>query len=406
MSIPTIYSNVKQALPGEEITVIASIGSGEWEFPNALSGDIEIVEGSLTSNVLIFKCLNVYDPLIVSFKVIEDKVFNGSSWTDAVNSGVYGDDVLADGWTTPSGQENMILTGWNFEGRSQRVNQTLSGVPSITQANLTVSGESYTVELDYRAYTDIELKVGGHTFELSATNEGPEFPIYPIQHGTGVVSFETTNGGNVKWLLADGSVVTNLTFTKELLAGTSYLIMDSFVGQGVNAMETGSNYIGSLSDFPSGLGIIQLDETNVYGDIAELNHVEDVVNIVGSDGIYGDVKELSGVSYAVDLSGCPNIYGDISYLDAVEIINLDGTSVSGSILETADVMDVRLNNTNLNKDDLELTLVNLANRALSGGYFECIDNMPTVNSTEACAALFTLTDSLSWTVLVNSECGY
>lgn len=406
MSIPTIYSNVKQANPGDEITVIASIGSGVWGFPNADPDDIEIVSGSLNSNVLTFKCLSDYDPLTIIFSAIQNNIVNGSEWDDDINSIFYGSGVLGDYWITPANQSNEILSGYNFDGNSQRITQTLSGGASISQYNLTVSGESYGLELDYRAYSDITMSIGGHSFELSATDEGPSFPIYPIQHGSGLFNFETTDGGNVKWLLADGTVSNSLSISTQLIEGTSYLTMDSFNGQGINSDGTYTNYIGTLSDLPSGLGTVQLEGTNVVGDIIQLNHVQDVVHITDSDSVYGNVQELSGLSYAIDLSGCPNISGDISQLNFVEIINLEGTSVSGSILENSEALDIRLNNTNLDKDDLELCLINLASRALSGGYFECYDNMPTVNSSEACSAIFTLTNSLEWTVIVNSECGY
>jgi hypothetical protein len=407
MAIPTIYCDKKQARPGDEITVIASIGSGEWEFPNALSGDIEIVSGTLESNVLTFKCLGVYDPLTISFKVIEDKVFNGSSWTDEINSGVYGDDVLADGWTTPSGQENMILTGWNFEGRSQRINQTLSGVPAITQANLTVSGEQYGVEIDYRAYTDIELKVGGHTFELSATNEGPPFAIYPILHDSGLVNFEVSGGSGVKWLLADGSVDYGTVVSTTILGGTSYLIVDDFTTTAITSLETGTNYVGSLSDIPSGVSIIEFENTNISGDIIEIAHIQDVVYISNA-AIYGEVNSLYEVSSVINLSGCSDVEGVIDDLEYTDTIILDGTSVSGVATQYAEGTYWSLDNTNLTKEELEETMFNIATRAvmlnIHDGYFRCYDNMPTVDSADACWALGQLRYR-DWTVEVHYDCG-
>lgn len=402
MAIPTIYCDKKQALPGEEITVIASIGTGEWQFPNALSGDIEIISGTLDSNVLTFKCLNIYDPLIVSFLVIENKVVNGASWKDTVNV-----DILGDNWTTPSGQENEILEGWNFEGRSQRVNQITSGVPSISQADLTVSGEQYKVEIDYRAYEDIELKVGGHTFELARTAEGPTFLVYPIVHESGLVDFEATNGGNIKWLLSDGSVDYDTNVSKEIIGGTSYLIMDSFVGQSIGSGVTNLNYVGSLSDIPSGLSIIELPNTSVVGDISELEHIQDVVNLSGSVGVSGDIIELANVSSVISLNGCSDVYGDISNLDYTDRIELDGTTVTGIVNPTAEATHWSLNSTNLNKSQLESSLVNIANYAVSnsvsGGYFECYTDMPTVDSSSACDALSDL-DILEWYVMVHSNC--
>jgi len=404
MGIPTIYCDKKQALSGEEITVIASIGEGVWEFPNALSGDIEIVSGVVTDNVLTFKCLATYDPLTISFRVIENTITNGQKWEDTTIDG----ESLADAWSTPSGQENQILTGWNFEGNSQRCTQ-LTGSPSISQANLTVSGGEYTVELDYRAYSDIELKIGGNVFPLARTDEGPNFPIYPIVHDEGVIEFETTDGGNVKWIFADGSVENgDLSVSKLVPEGTSYLIMDSFVGQSIGSLETGSTYIGSLSDLPSGLSIVELDGTGVVGDIIELDHVQDVVTISNSAGVYGDISVLSDVSSVIDLSGSPNIYGDIENLDYTESIYLDGTQVSGTVALSAEATHWNLNNTVLSKQELETSLIRIANYAsltnTLSGYFECYDNMPTVNSVGGCNAISTL-DFLDWTVIVHSECG-
>jgi hypothetical protein len=411
MAIPTIYCDKKQALPGDVITVTATIGSGEWFFPNALSGDIVNISGDqltpqeLDNNTLTFKCLSIYDPLIVSFLVIEDTVINGSKWTDS-----FTDNILADNWVTPSGQETSILSGWNFEGRSQRVTQSLSGNnPSIMQEDLTVSGGEYTTELQYRAYSDIQLKVGGHVFDLVRTNEGPNFAIYPIQHEAGFIDFEATDGGNIKWLFADGSVSYDTSVAKNIIGGTSYLIMDDFVGQSIGSGNTDLSYIGSLSDIPSGLSILELDNTAVSGDIVEINHVQDVVSITNSENIEGNVSQLSTLTSVMDFEGCPNIYGNIGDLKTTDQIVLNATEVYGEVSVDALATSWKLNNTLLSKTQLENSIINLATSAVANdveyGYFECYDNMPTVDSFPACTALTQLRNRF-WTITIHESCTY
>jgi hypothetical protein len=403
MSLPTIYCNKKHALPGELITVVADLDIGVWDFPNALDGDIVMVSGEMDERVLTFKCLNEYDPLIVSFLSMTDMVKNGSGWADQT-----GNNILADYWRTSSASTTKILTGWNFDGRSQRVTQIAHGQSYITQDDLTMINGEYTVSLDYRATDNIELNVGGNTYTLLKTFESPPFPIYPIVHNYGRVNFETTDGGHIQWVLSDGSYESGTIIDKILPTGTSYLIMDNFVGESINSGGTGGSYVGSTSDLPRGLSIYESESSNIEGDISELDHITDVLSITNNEHIYGDIINLKDISSVIDLNGSVNISGDIGSLDYTDHISLSGCSVCGVVSSSAEATYWNLNNTLLTVGELGESIKNIAAYAISldvtNGHFECYDNMPTVSDSDVCDAIYDLIYR-DWDVIVHSDCG-
>ena len=426
MSIPTIYCNKKQALPNEEITVFADIGRGEWRFPNAATSDIIIVEGDITSNVMTFKCLRDYDPLIVGFAVIINQIKNGAIWEDTQDRG------LGDYWNGLPSQENIIYTGWNFDGRSQHVNQTTITDPKIWQSNLTVSGGDYSVELDYRATKDLTLKVGGSSFVLSASDEGEPFNIYPIVHGAGLFEFTVANATGIQWIFPNDTTSVNSSVFTTLPAGTTYLTVDDFSTVNFYSWYMGDKLVGDLSDIPSGVNSINFEDTATSGILREITHISDTiwlpncVNVSGTIGsftnlstsielsgcglitgniaalrsvsthvglhghgvqgaivslsgvsshvdlatgnIYGDISELSGVSDYIDLSYPAvrdNISGDIGTLSGTDTVILDGTDVKGYIKPMNECSYWSLDNTSLSAIEISQSLINLAGYATS-----------------------------------------
>jgi hypothetical protein len=374
---PSIYCDKKQAVPGEEITMIAELGVGVWDFTNALSGDIEIVSGELGDSVITFKCLNEYDPLIIKFLRVYDIIKNGSRWVDST-----GTDVIGDYWRTSTTAHCQILTGWNFRGRSQRVMQSALGLAYITQDNLTIGDSEYSVSLDYRSTVDIELDVGGHTYELPPTLETSPAPIYPILHTDTILSVVVSNSLNTEWIFPDDTYTSDNVISRRLKNGTSYLICTPFDGVSINFISSDNHGVcGSLSDIPSGISSFSITESNIHGDIAEISHIVDVV----------------------DIRDCP-VYGDIAVLGGLTTkVNLRGTSVSGIIPSDTICPWWVLDLTGLSEGNIEDSLVALVDSGINGGYVSCKDGMPTLSTVRACGAIHTL-ESRGWTVIVNSDC--
>jgi hypothetical protein len=376
MSIPTIYCNKKYAIPGEEITIMSELGEGAWSFQNAIPEDIVVISGEMTDSVITFKCLNEYDPLIVSFLTMIDVVKNGSAWVDRTGS-----DILGDYWRISNTSKGEILTGWNFAGRSQRVTKIFNGGSYITQNNLTIEDGEYTVSLDYRASDDIELEVGGNRFNLQKTFESIPFPIYPISHTDTRLSVVVSNALDTEWIFSDDTYSSDDVINNTYPKGTSYLICTPFNGVNINFISSNNRGIyGSLSDIPSGISSFSISESNIIGDIAEISHIVDTVDIRESP-VHGDISVLGGLTTKV---------------------NLLGTGVSGTIPSDTICPWWVLDFTGLSVGNIEDSLVALVDSEINGGYISCKDGMPVLTTTRACDAIRTL-QGRGWTVIVNSE---
>lgn len=374
-----------------------------WNFPDSTLGiDYEILAGDIYSVVLTIRILKTIEEFTVEQIITSNKVLNSTDWVDL--SGASG---VADNWNAPTTtQTNTIETGWNFSGKSQRVTQG-TGRSYIYQDGLVDTFEGHNISLKYRASKPLTIQVGGRTFNLPIT-EASEFNIYPIQHSQGVVAFEGLDGGGNEWILTDGTFLATDSFSKNLPAGTSYLIMDDFTGSSITSLGTGLIYVGDLQDIPKNVGIIELEDTNVAGDIIELNHILETVYISNASGVYGEVQALSGLTGAIDLNGCSGVSGDISSLTNAQHIILNGCPVSGVLPSGASYIELNLSDTSLTFDDLNDTIINASEMADAGGintgYFECYDNMPWISGSEACAAWQNLL-ARDWDVVIRAFCG-
>lgn len=408
MQYPIIYSNKKHMFSGDEVVLsrgpwTSSVSSDSvWAFPESTLGvDYQIVDGDIYAESITIKLLRNYEEFIIQQIISDNQIINSEDWTDTIIPG------LADDWNAPTfTQTNEILTGWNFDGNSQRVTQSV-GTAYILQEGVVNEIDEYQLALKYRASNPISITVGGVNFSLSATEIDP-VAIYPIQHEAGEIDFMAVDGGNNKWILTDGTFANTSRITKTLPAGTSYLIMDNFNGSSITSIGTGLTYVGNLEDIPKNVSVIELENTNVSGNIAELYHIKKTVYISNSDGIYGDISSLSGLTDTIDLSGCSNITGDVGTLKNPLTIILDGCPVSGELATDSSFTYVNISNTNLSRTELGNSIINTSNRAdsdnINNGYFEACENMPTISGSSECDAYFNLI-SRGWTVLVHAYCG-
>ena len=426
MGIPTIYCNTKQAMPNDEITVIADIGGGEWRFPNAIPSDIVIVDGTTTSNVMTFKCIREYSPLIITFAIQTSLIINGVNWEDTQGNG------LGDRWRSSVRQWNTIRTGDMFEGRSQHVEQRISYGAYLSQENINIDNGSYTLEFDYRSSADYNVQIGEHSFELSATDIRTPFNIYPIVHSAGVLNFTIANATDIQWIFPNGDTSTNSSIMVGVPSGTTYLTVNDFSTISVDSWDT-DVIAGELSDIPKGVNGIYFRGSGISGQIDELTHISDIiylpdcVNVNGTigsfntltttielsgcgfisgniialssvarhvglhghsgiqgpisalsgvsshidlayGGVYGEVSEVSGTSDYIDLSYpsvSSDIYGDIGVLSGTNIVKLNDTNVAGYVRPNNIATHWELDNTSLSIPEITESLINIAGFAVT-----------------------------------------
>lgn len=256
---------------------------------------------------------------------------------------------------------------------------------------------------EWAGYGELQERV--YSFSVSAvssTNVPPDpFPVFPIVHSGGLIQLDLAGATNVIWN-TNNMEYTGTSFNTTIDdPGIVYCYCDDFgVGTFVSYIE--DLYVGSLSDVPSGLADYYADYSpNLVGDIAEISHIKSIVSILSADEIYGDIAALSAVEEEIHLTDCSYISGEIDSLVAQEIY-LDETKVTG-VAGAPDMSIISLDNTNLTKDDLENSLINLVSFGVADGSFTCKENMPTVTSTHACSAITVLTDR-GWTLVINSDC--
>lgn len=320
MSIPSIYCDKKEVPVGGEVTLTANLGNGVWDFENATIGDeIIMLSGTVYSSEITFKCITTIDPLIINYFTYQNLIHNGIAWVDS------DDDNLANYWYGSSNQTNHILTGYKFNGQSQRATLNTNGIGYIAQRNISIQSSTMTLEFMYRSTQDIEVSVDTFNDTTVKTEDGSIFPIYPLLHGAGDFEFAVINGANVRWVLSDGTFSNNNIVNKTLPAGTSYLIVDDFSDVEVYSFNTKSNYIGNLSDVPSDVQGITLRETGVLGSLNEITHVTKTVDLNSCTGVEGNIVSLTNVEKYIDVTECGNVFGNIKSLrDTSEHVGCGG----------------------------------------------------------------------------------
>jgi hypothetical protein len=238
--------------------------------------------------------------------------------------------------------------------------------------------------------------------------------IFPIRHDTGDLLFNVIGGdtSSLEWTFTDGSTLSGVSSINKvgLPAGISYVEMTDFTNTDISSLTTGGIYEGLTTDIPQNISNLELQSTSISGDIYELSDINESIIITNTPFIYGDVGTLDNVSDTLNLSGCVNVDGNIGELLNVDIVNLDGTDITGTISSSATAVYWSLNDTGLTKAQVQNSLINVAewavNETIIGGHFECYDNMPTIDSPEACIAMGALLDR-SWTIVTHHLCaGY
>jgi len=407
-NVPTIYCNKKQITVGEEVTLKASISNGTWTI---LGGDVEYVypQPQVEDNTEItIKVNDEYESITVVYEGVYNQVRNSTAWIDD------DDDGIANRWTGQPYplQVNSIETGWNFSGRSQRVEGESES--SILKQNFPVDvGREYNVGLEYRATKELTLSFAGFTETLPPTDENRIDPIFPIRHGEGLVDFtfadtlDPKSFGSGYFYDGTNTLKIGTYIDMELVdAGTVYVVPTntSFIGVTIDSGDTKGNYIGNLADLPARIAELRLIDTNVEGDISELMRsytatddtgMPTYIEITNSDRVEGSIDNLDfATTPDINFEGCSSIGGNIAYIQIITPINstisLKGTQVYGEVSTYLEGIPPRwnLNNTKLTKTNIEDSLDNIcefldslsASDEYRNGYFLCgTDDMPEIH---------------------------
>jgi hypothetical protein len=184
-----------------------------------------------------------------------------------------------------------------------------------------------------------------------------KYTRFPIRHGAGLMDFGITNGTDVMWELADGTISYSTRPAKTLPSGVSYLYASNLYANSVQISDNGtdSNYTGDLSDLP-----------------ALTNHL----NLYNCTNVTGDLSDLPALTNTLSLYNCTNVTGILS--------------------PTATLKNIYLQGTGMTSNDTDQTLINLMNITTveSGGMLQIKANR-TSASDEAFTYLssrFTITE--------------
>ena len=330
MGIPLIYCDTQVAVTGEDVIVSTRnlTSSGVWTFVNAEVGsEINIIGGGLTETFLKFQCLIPLNPLFIRYDRPQNSILNGSTWENPTNG-------LAYDWVGGTNQTNIVAgDGWNFDGNSQRVTRAnTTDKTYISQGNIGLSDDlNYGFQIEYRSTSPIEVHIGSKGYNFPPTNEGPPFNIYPITHEGGDFTFVVGNATGVQWIFSDGSTDTDNVVYKSLPSGTSYLIVDDFVGVTMSSLNNTFIINGNLSDIPFGVDDVEFRNTKMTGNIGVLDHIGSKIAITNTPTVSGNVSAVYNIPTHIDLSHT-GVVGNVGVLENVtDYLNLSNTVVHGYI---------------------------------------------------------------------------
>lgn len=249
-----------------------------------------------------------------------------------------------------------------------------------------------------------------------------------IKCSTGLMDFNITNGSNVMWYLADGTVSTATRPTKSMVAGVSHLFATNMTATNIliSSNGTSTRYVGALKDFSKLRYVLNLNDTNTTGHLADLGgNLTNTLRLDNCGTIRGDLKDLGGnLTGYLNLTNCTLITGNLSdlqgkinaylFLPNCPLIAGDLVSLQGKILEilnlspnpliygvyvpaTAPPTTTRVGLSGMSTSDIDNTLIAYANASVkNNGQFYAIEKNRTVLSDTAVALLI----SRGWTINV------
>ena len=336
---------------------------------------------------------------------------NGTEWVDSDLNG------SIDYWETDSNTELISVDGaqYGFAGQSgmMRLNSYASPVATklyIDQLNVAPTIGIVKYSGKYRSTKPVAIGIAPYLKEYPATDSIDDV-VYAIY---------TSNPGTIKLATSGLSPDKYMTFTNGTYIDTAddYEVFNLSEGYNVlysNSFENGtlihpekcSNMMVDTSFVPYGLKYYKIAGDNIKGDISNLYFIKESLIISkpfnNTTALSGDIASLSGISEEIMLQYSSNIYGNISSLTAKKI-DVTGLKITGRITNP-NVYYFVADKTLISKEDLESSLITLATGTVINGTFTAMIDMPTVDSTEVCAAIAELLNR-GWVVNVNKNCGY
>lgn len=165
------------------------------------------------------------------------------------------------------------------------------------------------------------------------------------------------------------------------------------------SLEKCSKITGYLSDLPSLTYSLNLrDCYNITGDLLDLPPLTYLLNLEDCSNITGDLSNLPPLTYYLNLDECSSITGDLSDLPPLTYyLRLSGCSnITGILNPTPEISKIYLDYTNLSADDVDQTIINLANNNTEA---DGTLSMTNLTRTSASDSAYAELQGRGWTIL-------